>query len=132
MNSYRILLGCSMMILFISSPLRAATLASQLMTASQIINRKCPIMVNKDLRADFTAAAGNEFIYLYTLVNESSSKLPEDMITALREQVRKGLCSDTSLAEFSKKGVKFSYMYRNYRGTFVAGIEIPAYECKND
>ena len=93
------------------------------------MNKRTPFYVNKDIRADSTFANGNEFTYLYTFLGDTSSSFFKEDRRASRTRLINGICSQNGLLDFSNRGTKFIYLYRDKQGSFIKKIEIPAYEC---
>lgn len=131
MSSYKILLTCCVVVLMTANQAIADTLESQLIRMSELGNSRLPMLINKDVRIDTSYALGTKFVYINTLLNDSSTEIPLESLSALRKQIINGICSHEGLSDFSRRGANFVYMYRNNQGSYIAEITIPAYECND-
>ncbi len=92
-----------------------------LQNMAQEINKKCPMVINKDTRLNNVAILSNKTVrYNYTLVNLNVDKIDADLLkkesaTILNNDVK----TNTGLKILRSYNVTFSYYYADKYGKFI-------------
>ena len=92
-----------------------------LQNMAQEINKKCPMVINKDTRLNNVAILSNKTVrYNYTLVNLNVDKIDADLLkkesaTILNNDVK----TNTGLKILRSYNVTFSYYYTDKYGKFI-------------
>ncbi len=95
----------------------SASIEKKLVKASNEVNQRCPILLDKETRLDTTVAGpGKKFTYFYTLIHVSSADVPdggkEKFIDAMRPRIVNNVRTNKDLQPFRDVKVKMVYIYK--------------------
>jgi hypothetical protein len=95
-----------------------------------VMNRKCPIMVEKDVRLDSTSAGpGKRFTYYYTMTAQTRDSID---VISFEERLRPGLTNNlrtnASLDIIRKNRADVNYRFFDRKGRLILGIGVKAEE----
>lgn len=89
----------------------------KLLKASNEVNQRCPILLDKETRLDTTVAGpGKKFTYFYTLIHLSSADVrdggKEKFLDVMRPRIVNNVRTNKDLQPFRDVKVKMVYIYR--------------------
>lgn len=100
----------------------------QLRSFAAEVNRRVPMMLDKDTQLDGADAAEQMLTYKFTLLNVQANKLDiRDFESRMAIQVLKNVCSRLQL--LIKKGVTIRYYYRDAIGQKITEISVNHADC---
>jgi hypothetical protein len=110
---------------------RGITVDETLVKMSTQMNKKMPMVIDKETRLDrVSAEPGHHFIYHYTLTGMRSADINTgEFPKAIKPQLKTRLCDSAEMRNFLKNGVTISYLYRSSDGHPVGGIKFAPDEC---
>ena len=121
-------------VFLLSSFAQAETLEEALFRTSMDINKKTPMMIDKEGRLDSTMAFGKSLSYYYTLINYSVDDLSSVEISNFSKSHRAMLinsyCTLPGQKLFRDNKVTLKYIYRGKFGKHVTSIDITYRNCK--
>jgi len=95
------------------------------------VNNNFPVMVDAETRLEKTSAKGKTFTYHYTLVNIMSSMVnPEKFKDAMDANIKKQMCSNTTLRTYMDMGATLEHSYRGKDHMPIAAIQVIKTDCK--
>lgn len=101
-----------------------------LIQTSSMLNKKLPMMVNKDTRLDSTSGIGKEFHYLYTLISFSLSEIDrKEFKRKMSPLIKNKTCSTASTKSFLKIGVTLKFIYYGKNGNKIMSIKVTPSQC---
>ena len=100
-------------------------------TAANILNQKCPIMIDKDTRLDrATVGPGPRTVYHHTFPRFSSRELDKNSIIAsLKPQVKSNVCANQDMKKSLQYGGIYVYAYSSNDSIELGRIEIDRNDC---
>jgi hypothetical protein len=110
---------------------REITVDDTLLKMSSHMNKKMPMVIDKETRLDrVSAEPGRHFIYHYTLTSMRSADINTgEFPKAIKPQLRARLCESGEMQNFLKNGVTVSYIYRSSDGHPIGGVKFAPNEC---
>lgn len=95
------------------------------------INKKTPMLVDKDTRLDkVSAEPGQQLKYHYTLLGVRNGDVnTAEFSKTIKPQLKTRLCENTEMQKFLKNGVSISYLYRTNDGRAIGGAEFAPKDC---
>jgi hypothetical protein len=104
----------------------------QLMQTASEMNRRLPIMIDRDTELSSTSTAPGTFIYYLRLVNMSDTDITADELTTrLRPNLVQAACSTPETRDaFLDRGVSLRYTYADRASRHIADIELTRSDCK--
>jgi hypothetical protein len=97
------------------------------------LNKKTPIMIDKDTRLDKIALEPDaRVIYFHTLPNYSSHTITSDYIQQnTKQSVKAKVCLDEKIKSALQDGATFVYVYNGNDGVEITRFEITKNDCNN-
>ena len=94
------------------------------------VNKRLPMMVDKDTRLD-KARIGpqRQITYYYTLVNNPSTSVDPSQLQAGSSALINETCSNKQLKILFENGVVMNYSYSGNDGRFITQISVPPSDC---
>jgi len=87
-------------------------LEESLKISAEVMNKTLPIMIDEELRHDKVVAKDKSLIFKYTLVHFSKEEMPaEKLETLMKEDTKKGVCTDKDSQKMLQKGMIIVYDY---------------------
>ncbi len=100
----------------------------QLRSFATEVNRRVPMMLDKNTQLDGAEAAEQMLTYKFTLLNVQANKLDiRDFESRMAVQVIKNVCSRLQI--LIKKGVTIRYYYRDAIGQKITEISVNNSDC---
>ncbi len=95
------------------------------------MNKKMPIILDKDTRLDkVSAEPGRHLKYHYTLVSVRHGDInTAEFSKVIKPQLKSRLCEDVEMQKFLKNGVSVSYLYKTNDGRAIGGAEFSPSDC---
>ena len=99
--------------------------------ASNQLNSRLPMMVDKDTRLESTMPGpGKKWTYLYTLVSMRSTEVTQQQIKdVLGPTIKNGVCTSKEMQVFVKNGVQIVYRYRGSDGAIIGDVTVNSSDC---
>jgi len=89
------------------------------------LNKKLPVMIDKNTRFDKVYFKGDNICYEYTLINVNSKKVNKDFITlTLTDKIYSQSAIDKALLKLSKKQRVINYIFHDKNENFLTKVEL--------
>lgn len=105
------------------------TIEKALITITNQVNQRMPMMVDSATRIDNVIGQGKKFTYNYTFVSATFNEINKEKLSLFFTKLKAGVCSSPDLVYFFKNGVTIVYSYRASDGVFVSKLEVTPQEC---
>jgi hypothetical protein len=98
---------------------------------SNEMNRKMPMLVDKETELFSTLGLQEVFVYNYRFVNVNVNQVNTDkLMSTLREQVQGAACLTPQTRDaFLKKGVTLRYTYYDSKKTYIGSLDVRPTDC---
>ena len=95
------------------------------MELSSELNKRMPIVVDKETRLDSTAPGPSKTLsYQYTLLNFDGVKVEEKELSEIRTRARANYQTNPAMKSLREMGVTLRYRYNNKSGAFVGEFSL--------
>ncbi len=105
------------------------TIEKALVTITNQVNQRMPMMVDSATRIDNVIGQGKKFTYNYTFISATFNEINKEKLSLFFTKLKAGVCSSPDLVYFLKNGVTIVYSYRASDGIFVSKLEVTPKEC---
>lgn len=105
------------------------TIEKALITITNQVNQRMPMMVDSSTRIDNVIGQGKKFTYNYTFVSATFNEINKEKLSLFFKKLKAGICSSPDLVVFLKNGITIAYSYRASDGIFVSKLEVTPQEC---
>ena len=104
---------------------RAPNVQTALIQISSEMNKKMPIVVDKETRLDSTAPGPNQTLtYRYTLVNFDGAEVKKEEVATIRARALAGYRTSPAMKSLREMGVTLRYEYKNKNGASAGEFSI--------
>ncbi len=104
---------------------RAPDVDRALVELSSELNKRMPIVVDKETRLDSTAPSPSKTLsYQYTLVNFDGVKVEEKELAEIRTRAQANYQTNPAMKSLREMGVTLRYRYKNKSGAFVGEFSL--------
>ena len=108
----------------------SAEINSVLLKTANEINKKLPIMIDKNTRLDSTVGLNNKFQYNYTMVSFTSLEIDQSTLKGqFPLMIKNRACSSKDMKRFFENGVTVDYVYRGKNGNSITTISVTPSKC---
>lgn len=106
-----------------------SSIYSEVKSASDEINKRCPMAIDQHTRLDNTKATDNPvgLVYNYTIVSAEKKEIEGQIDTikqSVKEQTQKNIDNTTDLKLYSDNHIPLTYSYRDKKGVFLFDFTI--------
>jgi hypothetical protein len=97
-----------------------------LLSASNEMNKRCPVFIDKDTRLDSTVAGpGKRLMYNYTLINFTAEQIQiQQFLSVLTPQIMNNVRTNPDMKEYRRHKITLVYSYKDKDGKFITRIEV--------
>jgi hypothetical protein len=106
-----------------------SSIYSEVKSASDEINKRCPMAIDEHTRLDNTKAKDNpvELVYNYTIVSAQKKEIEgqlADIKQSVKEQTQKNIDNTTDLKLYADNHIPLRYSYSDKNGVFLFDFTI--------
>lgn len=97
---------------------------SELVLASNEINRTCPFLVDSNTRLDNTAVYEKTLIYNYTLLGNPGTYNEDEILEVIRPRAIENFRTNPGLEDMRLRRVTFEYYYKDESGAHITTFKV--------